>query len=110
MGWVLSPTTDKFGALHPDSTREWIDKLRALGVKAAHPNDGWVDRDLNRVHLTYPHFAGRLEVGDLLALGSPTYGTRIVRVTGFEENRFAIGLGGLNDPRRWYVTFEDALV
>jgi hypothetical protein len=65
--------------------REWIAGLRARGVKAAHPDDGWVDRDKNRVHLCYPDFNDGLKVGDLLALGWPWKDTRIVRITATED-------------------------
>jgi len=58
----------------------WIADLRAAGVKAAHPDDGWVDRAASTVHLAYPQFGGNLAVGDLLALGQPWSATRIVRV------------------------------
>jgi hypothetical protein len=65
----------------------WITELRSRGVKAAHPDDGWVDREANTVALVYATFNDGLQVGDLLALGSPSdsRGTRIVRVTGTIE-------------------------
>lgn len=70
----------------------WVQALRDAGVKAAHPDDGWVKRNPDRsghVHLEYPQFKdGALEVGDLIALGwpgqsweTPMARTRIVRVT-----------------------------
>jgi hypothetical protein len=65
-----------------DEQADWVAHLRALGVRAAHPDDGWVDREANTVRLEYPQFGGRLAVGDLLALGSPRDDTRIVRITG----------------------------
>jgi hypothetical protein len=88
-----------------EEERDWIAGLCAQGIKAAHPDDGWVDREKNRVHLEYPQFGSSrsLQIGDLLALGWPDR-TRIVRVTGFSENPFAIGLS----RARWYVHFEDA--
>lgn len=83
--------------------RDWIADLRKDGVKAAHPDDGWVDRERNKVHLCYPQFNDGLKVGDLLALGWPRTHTRIVRVTDTSENRLAIG-----GPSPWYFHFEDA--
>lgn len=83
--------------------RDWVADLRARGVKAAHPNDGWVDRDLNRIHLAYPQFSDGLGVGDLLALGWPWRETRIVRITGTSENRLAVDHAG-----PWYLHFETA--
>lgn len=40
--------------------------------KAAHPDDGWVKRDENSVCFSYPLFDMKPQVGDLIALGSPT--------------------------------------
>lgn len=82
-----------------EDERKWIADLRATGVKAAHPDDGWVDRIRNHVVLAYPQFNDGLEVGDLLALGYHYGDTRIVEVSGFMENRFA------ND-KRFYVQFR----
>lgn len=59
----------------------WVAGLRAQGVKAARPDDGWVDREHNTVAMEYPQFNDGLAVGDLLALGWPWSDTRIVRVT-----------------------------
>lgn len=65
----------------------WIAALRAAGVKAAHPDDGWVDRECNTVFFCYPQFDDGVAVGDLIALGWPQWGSRkpqhrIVRVIG----------------------------
>lgn len=49
--------------------REWIDSLRRAGYKAAHPNDGWVDRERKRVHFVYPYFDDGAGVGDRVMLG-----------------------------------------
>jgi hypothetical protein len=90
--------------------RQWIADLRARGIKAAHPDDGWVERTLNRVHLCYPQFNDGLAVGDLLALGSPWGETRIVRVTRGEDIRLAPAaikeMVGHSGP--WYWRFEEA--
>jgi hypothetical protein len=59
--------------------RAWVAGLRARGVKAAHPDDGWVDRDRNTLQPTYATFDDGLQAGDLLALGWP-WRARIVRV------------------------------
>lgn len=82
--------------------REWIAKLRAAGVKAAHPDDGWVDREADTVHLCYPQFNDGLGVGDLLALGGPER-SRIVRVYGTSENRLA---PAADQPWRFHFTAE----
>jgi len=49
--------------------RKWIDGLRAAGFKAAHPNDGWVNRKYNEVFFSYPHFNDGADIGDLVMLG-----------------------------------------
>lgn len=60
--------------------RDWIAKLRAKGVKAAHPDDGWVDRENSTVCFCYPQFDDGPQVGDRIALGWPD-GHRVVIVT-----------------------------
>lgn len=62
--------------------KAWIADLRAYGVKAAHPNDGWVDREKHEVFLCYPQFNDGVTVGDTIALGSPGRKTLLVKVIG----------------------------
>lgn len=83
--------------------RQWIADLRERGIKAAHPDDGWVDRDEDKIHLCYPDFNDGLAVGGLLALGWPWQDTRIVRITGVSANRFAVPY-----VRDWWFHFEAA--
>lgn len=87
---------------HISQRQAWIEELRALGVKAAHPDDGWVHRecDPQKIHMEYPHFNDGLGVGELLALGQPfrREETRIVRVIKIEDTGRLI-------PMRYY-TFE----
>jgi hypothetical protein len=48
-----------------------INQLREMGVKAVHPNDGWVSRENNipyQVHFCYPDFIDDINVGDKIAL------------------------------------------
>lgn len=71
----------------------WISALRAAGVKAAHPGDGWVNRKDNEVQFVFPHFNDGATVGDLVALGWPQGGDskprhRIVRLVGVRLTRF----------------------
>lgn len=80
--------------------RQWVADQRALGCKAAHPDDGWVDREANTVGLCYPQFNDGLGVGDVLALGWAGCDVRYVRITGRVPNRLAI----LPSEGRW--TFE----
>lgn len=97
-----------------DEERDWIRDLRARGVKAAHPDDGWVKRDENTVHLEYPQFGSvrTLEIGDLIALGSPDRSflrprpTRLVRVIDFSTGGF-LSKGIVSDWDRYYVHFEE---
>lgn len=77
----------------------WVADLRCQGVKAAHPDDGWVKRDVNKVHLAYPQFDDAPTVGDLIALGSSRRTTRLVRVTQIEDR--ADGVFSAH-PMRWY--------
>ncbi len=51
--------------------RKWIDGLRAAGFKAAHPNDGWVNRKDNEVFFSYPQFNDGAGIGDFVMLGWP---------------------------------------
>ena len=48
---------------------QWIEDLRKQGFKAAHPNDGWVDRERKEVHLQYPQFNDGVKQGDRIMLG-----------------------------------------
>jgi len=74
---------------------EWIKNLRIEGYKAAHPNDGWVNREENKIHLAYPQFNDGLQVGDKMMLGWASGNERPIRITGIEK--------GLLD----YYLFED---
>ena len=67
-------------------TQQWFETLTAAGVRAAHPDDGWVDRHANTVTLAYPQFDYGVHVGDLMALGWPER-HRIVRVIDRQERR-----------------------
>lgn len=74
----------------------WIASLRAEGVKAAHPDDGWVDREHNTIQFVYPQFNDGAKAGDLVALGWPKWGSsadrvshRIVRLIEHEQSLFS---------------------
>ena len=64
---------------------EWIKNLRIEGYKAAHPNDGWVNREENKIHLAYPQFNDGLQVGDKMMLGWASGNERPIRITGIEK-------------------------
>ncbi len=64
----------------------WIEELRSKGIKAAHPNDGWVDRINNTVKFAYPQFNDGVEIGDLIALGTSYEDIRIVKVINIETS------------------------
>ena len=61
---------DKITREQKQAKAEWIKTLIGLGIKAAHPDDGWVDRTENYVDFCYPHFNFKPKVGDLICLGS----------------------------------------
>lgn len=67
--------------------REWIADLRARGIVAAHPDDGWVNRDLNEIFFAYPQFDDGVRVGARVALGEPYGKTRIIQLTGVSVRR-----------------------
>ena len=71
---------------HEDDRKEdkWIESLRAEGVKAAHPDDGWVDREADSVHFAYARFDDGVNVGDMIALGCADK-WRIVTVTEIKD-------------------------
>lgn len=58
-----------------DATRA----LRKMNIRAAHPDDGWVDRARDAVRFVYPQFDDGVLPGHLIALGWPWKGYRIVR-------------------------------
>lgn len=87
--------------------RAWIAQLRADGVKAAHPDDGWVDREKNAVSLCYPQFNDGLDIGDRLALGWPWHNTRIVRIVDSEmPGPIVSAAWPAGKPYRWYFEAE----
>lgn len=57
---------------------KWL--IDKLGVAAIHPDDGWVNRKENTVHLVYPRYKAEIVHGSLIALGQPWSGYRIVKV------------------------------
>lgn len=74
---------------------QWIADLRAQGVKAAHPDDGWVNREQNQLHFCYPQFNDGAAIGDVVALGWPKWSdnisrTRLVRITRRVVSTFGI--------------------
>ena len=82
--------------------KEWIATLRQQGVKAAHPNDGWVDREKNELHFCYPQFNDGAKEGDIVALGwpsDPPGKTKFVRLTGHRKMRF------ISDMIRWQFEY-----
>lgn len=52
------------------NTRKWIEDLMLKGIRASHPDDGWVNRQINEVQLCYPDFNMGLQEGDKIALGT----------------------------------------
>lgn len=88
----------KFISLYADICREselkkrkWIKSLMNSDVKAAHPDDGWVDREKNEVQFAYPQFNSGIVVGDIVALGWPDK-YRLVEIIGIRTGLFNIFL------------------
>ena len=84
------PFADEFRRLceeRQDEHDAWVARLRAEGVAAAHPDDGWVDRDVPRVRLVYPAFDDGVKVGSLVALGD-SRSHRLVRLVRRYDNPF----------------------
>lgn len=96
---IVATFADVYRQMREDD-RAWIARLRAEGYKAAHPNDGWVDRKKNIITFCYPHYNDGAKAGDLVMLGwSCERWNRPVRLLGP-----ATGLAGGNWGR-WF--FED---
>ncbi len=53
-----------------ESKIKWVDSLRKEGVRASHPNDGWIDRENKIAQFCYPHFNMGVKEGDRIALGT----------------------------------------
>lgn len=66
---------ESIGARMEDDKRNWTQRLRDAGIKLAHPDDGWVNRDRNTFSLSwYAQFNDSPQVGDLVAFGTPPDG------------------------------------
>jgi len=71
---------NSIGVKMEEDKRKWVAALREQGVKAAHPDDGWVNREKNNVFFCYPQFNDYPKVGDTIALGWADK-WRLVKVT-----------------------------
>jgi len=89
--WIIDKW-DKIAEERGIDKQLWIKNLRELGIKAAHPDDGWVDREENSVYFAYPYFNDKPKKGDLIVLGWPDNKNRIVRV--IESKRTGVFLQG----------------
>lgn len=87
--WSSDPaavaTWDSIATRHASEQATASRRLRALGVKLEHPDDGWVNRDEDSVSPCYPRFDLSPGTGDLIALGWPDSGYRLVRCTSVEH-------------------------
>lgn len=71
---------------YENSRALWISELKANGYKAAHPDDGWVNRENNTVQFAYPHFNLFPQVGDKIMLGWHSEpNNRTVEITSVQE-------------------------
>lgn len=63
---------ESIGARMENNQFDWTERLRSAGIKLAHPDDGWVNRERNTFSLSwYAQFNDSPEVGDLIAFGTP---------------------------------------
>ena|SRR5215216_113523 len=69
--------------------KAWIDRLIKKGIKAAHPDDGRVNREENTVTFSYPYFDFGVEVGDKIVLGWPDK-YRVVKVKDITHGRIGM--------------------
>lgn len=76
---------DEITARHANEQTASSEQLRGLGVKMEHPDDGWVNRARNSISPAYPRFDLQPDAGDLIALGWPQDGYRLVRCTKVER-------------------------
>lgn len=66
---------EKILADERNRSQDWQTRLRAVGVKLEHPDDGWVDRERCTFSLSwYAKFNDNPHVGDLIAFGRPPRG------------------------------------
>lgn len=80
---------DKICEDNKNKKLKWIDWLRQGGIKAAHPDDGWHERDKGYFQFSYPYFNDGVKEGDMVALGD--YEKFIVLVvTGIDKSFFGM--------------------
>lgn len=81
-----------FIAICEEDTRKrriWIAGLRTQGIRAAFPDDGWHDRERQRILSSYPHFNDGVQVGDTIAIGDHQ-GYIMQMITGIEITRMGL--------------------
>lgn len=79
----------KVGTESEQQKREWLKLLTDLGVAAAHPDDGWVDRKENSVILCYSYFWYDPQPDDIIVLGNYEQWRQVV-VIKVEKSKFGI--------------------
>ena len=84
--------------MHDAAKENWVRHLRSIGVKAAHQDEGWVDREHNEISFTYPDFYDDPGVGDVVALGWPDK-HRIVVLTSKRTSLMGIVWWSFKDAR-----------
>jgi len=113
-GCLVASASPEFAAIWhrvcDDAEREraaWVAMLRAAGVRAAHPNDGWVDREACVVDFCYPYFNDGCSAGDTIALGSPRE-FRVARlIQRLPLRQLVTGLGSRDE--RWRFGWTEML-
>lgn len=102
-GVEISKLFKKFQQEYKDDNKKWVQDLRDQGFKAAHPDDGYVDREKNNVYFAYPHFDDGVNIGDKIVLGWHNEKSRVVKIIDIEKMEILI----VPDKPTIYYYFEE---
>ena len=86
---MTDPDVKESAKAHDAKIREWIDALRAEGIKAAHPDDGHINLHDREVHFASSYYNDNVKIGDRVVLGAPDARQRLVRLVGVRNNPFS---------------------
>lgn len=111
---LLKTNNPEIGKSWADICREgqakqeaWIASLREQGVRAAHPDDGWVNRGKSEVQFVYPQFMDGVNCGSIVAIGWPDR-HRLVELTGMRTSPFGSQFWGFRSVDKPAILAGDA--